>query len=45
MLIHTGGDFVMLHGRFSGIDQPANWVVVDILRLENGLLKEHWDVI
>ena len=22
-----------------------NWVVVDILRIENGLLAEHWDVI
>ena len=24
---------------------PANWIVVDIVRLENGLLAEHWDVI
>lgn len=22
-----------------------NWIVVDILRIENGLLAEHWDVI
>ena len=21
-----------------------NWVVVDILRIENGLIAEHWDV-
>jgi predicted SnoaL-like aldol condensation-catalyzing enzyme len=35
----------MLHGRFSGIGQPVNWVVVDILRIENGKLAEHWDVI
>jgi predicted SnoaL-like aldol condensation-catalyzing enzyme len=39
------GEFVMVHGRFSGIGQPANWIVVDIIRLENGLLAEHWDVI
>jgi predicted SnoaL-like aldol condensation-catalyzing enzyme len=39
------GDFVMLHGRFSGLGQPVNWVVVDILRLENGVMVEHWDVI
>jgi predicted SnoaL-like aldol condensation-catalyzing enzyme len=39
------GDYVMLHGRFSHIGQPANWIVVDICRLENGLLVEHWDVI
>jgi len=35
----------MLHGRFSGIGQPVNWIVADILRVENGLLAEHWDVI
>ncbi len=44
-LIIANGDFVMLHGRFSGIGLPANWVVVDIVRLENGQLAEHWDVI
>ena len=35
----------MLHGRFPGIGQPVNWVVADILRIENGSLAEHWDVI
>ncbi len=44
-LIVADGDYVMLHGRFSGIGNPINWIVVDILRLENGLLAEHWDVI
>ena len=44
-LIVADDDYVMLHGRFSGIGQPVNWVVVDILRIENGLLAEHWDVI
>jgi predicted SnoaL-like aldol condensation-catalyzing enzyme len=38
-------DYVMLHGRFSNIGQPAAWVVVDIVRVENGRLAEHWDVI
>ena len=38
-------DYVMVHGRISGIGQPANWVVVDIVRIENGLIAEHWDVI
>ena len=32
-------------GRFSGIGAPANWMVLDVVRPENGLLKEHWDVI
>ena len=39
------GDLVMVHGRFSGIGQPANWIVVDIIRLEDDVLAEHWDVI
>ena len=44
-LIVAEGDFVMLHGRFSGIGVPVNWVAADILRIENGLMAEHWDVI
>jgi len=44
-LIVADGDYVMLHGRFSGIGGPVNWIVVDILRIENCLLAEHWDVI
>jgi predicted SnoaL-like aldol condensation-catalyzing enzyme len=24
---------------------PVNWIVVDILRIEDGVLAEHWDVI
>jgi predicted SnoaL-like aldol condensation-catalyzing enzyme len=40
----TTGDFVILHGRFSGFG-PVAWVVADIVRMENGLLAEHWDVI
>jgi predicted SnoaL-like aldol condensation-catalyzing enzyme len=43
--IVADGDLVMVHGRFSGMGQPVNWVVVDILRIENGILAEHWDVI
>jgi predicted SnoaL-like aldol condensation-catalyzing enzyme len=39
------GDIVILHGRFSGHGLPRNWVVADVVRIENGLLVEHWDVI
>ena len=39
------GDFVILHGRFSGHGLPAAWVVADIVRMADGLLAEHWDVI
>ena len=39
------GDFVILHGRFSGHGLARNWIVADIVRLDDGLLVEHWDVI
>jgi predicted SnoaL-like aldol condensation-catalyzing enzyme len=39
------GDFVILHGRFSGLGPTPAWVVADIVRMENGVLAEHWDVI
>ena len=38
-------DFVILHARFSGMSLPVNWIAADILRIEDGLLAEHWDVI
>ena len=45
-VIVAEGDFVLLHGRFSGLGAGVpNWVVVDIVRMENGVLAEHWDVI
>jgi predicted SnoaL-like aldol condensation-catalyzing enzyme len=45
-LIVANGDFVMLHGRFKGLGPGIpNWIVVDIVRVENGVLTEHWDVI
>jgi len=39
------GDFVIVHGRFSGFGAPVNWIAADILRIKNGILVEHWDVI
>jgi predicted SnoaL-like aldol condensation-catalyzing enzyme len=45
-LILANGDFLMLHGRFKGLGLGIpNWIVVDIVRVENGVLAEHWDVI
>ena len=41
----ASGDFVILHGRFSGHGLPAAWVVADIVRMEGDVLAEHWDVI
>ena len=39
------GDLVIVHGRYSGIGQPANWIVADIVRIKARVLAEHWDVI
>jgi predicted SnoaL-like aldol condensation-catalyzing enzyme len=44
-LIVAEGDHVILHGRFSGHGLPRNWIVADILRIENGRFVEHWDII
>jgi predicted SnoaL-like aldol condensation-catalyzing enzyme len=45
VLAVANGDYVMLHGRFSNIGMPVNWVVVDIVRIAGGRLAEHWDVV
>ncbi|MEV6995103.1 nuclear transport factor 2 family protein [Streptomyces sp. NPDC093228] len=39
------GDMVMIRGRFTGHGQPAPWIAADFVRMEGGLLKEHWDII
>src|ERR1700719_436659 len=44
-VIVADGDFVILHGRFSGLGAPVNWIAADILRIEDGVFVEHWDVI
>ena len=37
------GDIV--HGRFSNFGLPVNWIAADIVRIKDGILVEHWDVI
>ena len=39
------GDFVFVRGRFTGHGLPKPWIVVDTVRIEDGRLKEHWDVV
>jgi len=39
------GDLVIVHGRFSGFGASVSWIAADILRIEDGTLVEHWDVI
>ena len=44
-LIIAEGDYVILYGRFSGNGRPVAWIAADIVRIENGRLAEHWDVL
>ena len=44
-LIIAEGDYVIAHGRFSGHGLPRNWIAADIVRIDSGVLVEHWDVI
>jgi predicted SnoaL-like aldol condensation-catalyzing enzyme len=44
-LVVAEGDYVIIHGRFSGNGRPVAWIAADILRIENGHLAEHWDVL
>jgi predicted SnoaL-like aldol condensation-catalyzing enzyme len=44
-LIVAEGEFVIVHGRFSGHGRPKNWIAADILRIVGGVLVEHWDVL
>jgi predicted SnoaL-like aldol condensation-catalyzing enzyme len=44
-VIVAEGDFVIVHGRFSGTGLPRNWIAADIVRIGDGVLVEHWDVL
>src|SRR6266511_2793477 len=44
-LIVAEGDYIIVHGRFSGTGRPVAWIAADIVRIENGRLAEHWDVL
>jgi predicted SnoaL-like aldol condensation-catalyzing enzyme len=44
-VILAEGDYVITHGRFSGHGRPRSWIAADVVRVENGKLAEHWDVL
>jgi predicted SnoaL-like aldol condensation-catalyzing enzyme len=44
-IVVAEGDYVILHGRFSGNGQPAALIAADIVRIEAGRLAEYWDVL
>jgi predicted SnoaL-like aldol condensation-catalyzing enzyme len=39
------GDYVIVHGRFSNTGMPRNWIAADVVRVADGMLAEHWDVL
>lgn len=42
-MVIAEGDLVMFHGRATGfVEKPL--IAMDVFRLENGLIAEHWDV-
>jgi predicted SnoaL-like aldol condensation-catalyzing enzyme len=43
-LVVANGEYVMVHGRYTGWG-PQPVLAVDIFRIEDGKLAEHWDVV
>jgi predicted SnoaL-like aldol condensation-catalyzing enzyme len=44
-VIVAEGDFVIVHGRFSGDGRSVNRIAADVVRIADGVLAEHWDVL
>jgi predicted SnoaL-like aldol condensation-catalyzing enzyme len=42
-LVMADGDYVRIHGRYTGWG-PKPMIAVDIFRVANGKIAEHWDV-
>ena len=44
-LMVAESDYVIVHGRFSGTGRLKNWIAADVVRVADGVLAEHWDVL
>jgi predicted SnoaL-like aldol condensation-catalyzing enzyme len=44
-LIVAEGDYVIVYGRFTGDGRPVASIAADVVRVEDGRLAEHWDVL
>jgi len=44
-MVFADGDFVIVHGRYSGGSERKTLVAADIFRFENDVVVEHWDVL
>jgi predicted SnoaL-like aldol condensation-catalyzing enzyme len=38
-------DYVIVYGRFTGHGSPIASIAADVVRVEDGRLAEHWDVL
>jgi predicted SnoaL-like aldol condensation-catalyzing enzyme len=43
-LVVEEGEFVMIHGRYEGWG-PKPVIAVDVFKVKNGKLVEHWDIL
>lgn len=43
-LVIADGDYVSIHGRYTGWG-PKPMIAVDVFRVANGKIAEHWDVL
>jgi predicted SnoaL-like aldol condensation-catalyzing enzyme len=44
-LIVAEGDYVIVYGRVTGDGRPVASIAADVVRVEDGRLAEHWDVL
>jgi len=44
-VIVAENDYMIVPGRFSGTGRPRNWIAADVVRVADGVLAEHWDVL
>lgn len=44
MRVAADGDLVWVNAQFAGPSEDRGFQVVDMFRIENGMLVEHWDV-
>src|SRR5213080_3678937 len=44
-VIVAENDYVIVHGRFLGTGRRRNWIAADVVRVNDGVLAEHWDVL
>lgn len=44
-VIAASGDYVIVHGRFAGPGLPKAIICANIIRIEDDMLAEHWEVL